>query len=216
MKAGFEGVWVPSAKAQHVVGPEHLTLDLIRRDYIGEARTTVRFPEWDLDGATLMFGVPRWMVLATATAHVKYLWRRDTRHPAWFAGFAEASRNWESSPNTGGIAAFGARPLRVCVHGLRQHLFASRLDPTPAAYCAMNADDDVGRDNVSPPAGTSGSVAGTVTISGVMGRGFRRGGRQENRPKSVKSRARTRQPASHFQVKRRLSNVSLLTCGKSR
>ncbi len=94
VKAGFRGVWVPSAKVQHVVGPEHLTLDLVRRNYIGQAMTTVRLSEWDTEGTKLLFGVPRWMILSTAKAQLKYLWRRVARHPAWFDSFIDASRKW--------------------------------------------------------------------------------------------------------------------------
>ncbi len=94
VKAGFRGVWVPSAKVQHVVGPEHLTLDLVRRNYMGQAMTTVRLSEWDTEGSTLLFGVPRWMILSTAKAQLKYVWRRGTRHPAWFESFIDASRKW--------------------------------------------------------------------------------------------------------------------------
>jgi len=94
VKAGFKGVWVPSAKVQHVVGAEQLSLDLVRRNYVGQGMTRVRLSEWDTEGTTLLLGVPRWMILSTAKARVKYLWRRVIRHPAWFDSFIDAARKW--------------------------------------------------------------------------------------------------------------------------
>ncbi len=92
-KAGHHGVWVPSAKVQHVVGPEHLTLDLVRRNYVGQGVTRVRLADKS-DGVHFIFGVSRWLVLNTARLHVRYVWQRLTRNPGWFLTFTEASRSW--------------------------------------------------------------------------------------------------------------------------
>jgi len=93
-RAGLQGVWVPSAKVLHVVGANHLTLSLVRRNYIGQAVTRVRLWGEEAKGVTMMLGVPRWLILATAKAHAKYLWRRITKNPAWFQSFVDAARTW--------------------------------------------------------------------------------------------------------------------------
>lgn len=92
-KAGRRGVWVPTAQVQHVVIPENLTLDLVRRNYIGQGVTRVRVAGKS-DGANLIFGVSRWLLMNTAHLHLRYLWQRATRNPRWFLTFGEASRSW--------------------------------------------------------------------------------------------------------------------------
>ena len=92
-KAGRHGVWVPSAKVQHVVGAESLTLDLVRRNYIGQGVTRVRLAGKN-EGVNFIFGVSRWLLLNTARLHLRYVWRRATRNPRWFLTFREASRSW--------------------------------------------------------------------------------------------------------------------------
>jgi glucosyl-dolichyl phosphate glucuronosyltransferase len=92
-KAGQYGVWVPSAKVQHVVGPEHLTLDLVRRNYVGQGVTRVRLAGKS-EGTNFVFGVSRWLLFNTARLHARYVWQRATRNPGWFLTFREASRSW--------------------------------------------------------------------------------------------------------------------------
>ena len=92
--AGFQGVWVPDAKVQHVVGAQHLTLSLVRRSYVGQAVTRVRLWGEEARGAIMWFGVPRWLIRATVQAQVKYLWQRATRNPLWFESFIDAAHKW--------------------------------------------------------------------------------------------------------------------------
>ena len=53
----------------------------------------------------MMLGVPRWLILATAKAHAKYLWRRITKNPAWFESFVDAARTWGALSEIGGVAS---------------------------------------------------------------------------------------------------------------
>lgn len=93
VKTGHHGVWVPSVKVQHIVPPEHLTLDLVRRNYIGQGATRVRLAGKN-EGVNLVFGVSRWLLYNTVRLHVRYVWQRMTRRPGWFLTFREASRAW--------------------------------------------------------------------------------------------------------------------------
>jgi len=92
-KLGFQGVWVPSAKIQHVVTAEHLTLSLVRRNCVGHAVTRVRLSE-GRDGAITLFGVPRWLIRTAAQSQLKYRWQRLTGDPGWFGAFVEAWHHW--------------------------------------------------------------------------------------------------------------------------
>jgi glucosyl-dolichyl phosphate glucuronosyltransferase len=92
LNAGFEGVWVPAAKVKHLVGADRLTLSFIRRNFVGQGITDVRLSV-DTADVTLLFGVPRWLILSTAKLHVRYLWRRVIGNPAWLITFMDAARN---------------------------------------------------------------------------------------------------------------------------
>ena len=92
--AGMHGVWLPAATIQHIVGPKRLTLPFVRRSFIGRGVTDVRMSGWDTEGVSLLFGVPRWMLLPAAKAHARYLWQRATRNPAWIDSYIEAARSW--------------------------------------------------------------------------------------------------------------------------
>jgi glucosyl-dolichyl phosphate glucuronosyltransferase len=92
-EAGHRAVWVAGAKLQHVGVPEHLTLDLVRRNYVGQGVTRVRLADKS-DGVHFILGVSRWLVFNTARLHVRYVWQRLTRNPGWFLTFTEASRSW--------------------------------------------------------------------------------------------------------------------------
>ncbi len=89
--AGFEGVWVPTARVQHLVEAERLGLGFIWRNFVGQGVTDVRF-EGRPKGVALMFGVPRWLILEAMRSRLRYLWQRITRNPAWFMSFLDAAR----------------------------------------------------------------------------------------------------------------------------
>jgi GT2 family glycosyltransferase len=89
---GFDGVWVPGAKVQHLVGADRLTLSFIRRNFWAQGVTEVRWFGTPTD-VTLLLGMPRWMILATAKLHARYLWQRATRNRAWLVSFMDAARN---------------------------------------------------------------------------------------------------------------------------
>jgi GT2 family glycosyltransferase len=92
--AGLQGVWLPAATIQHIVGPQRLTLSFVRKSFVGRGVTDVRMSGWDTEGVALVLGVPRWMLLPAAKAHAKYLWRRAVGNPAWIDSYIEAARSW--------------------------------------------------------------------------------------------------------------------------
>jgi len=89
--AGFQGVWVPSAKVRHLVGAERLTLAFVRRNFVGQGVTDVRLNGAG-DDVALMLGVPRWLFRAVAKTQVTYVWQRAMGNPAWFKAFIDAAR----------------------------------------------------------------------------------------------------------------------------
>jgi GT2 family glycosyltransferase len=88
--AGFQGVWIPSAKVSHLVGAERLTLPSVWRNFVGQGVTDVRIGR-PPEGITLMLGVPRWLLLAVPKTRARYMWQRATGNPAWFKSFMDAA-----------------------------------------------------------------------------------------------------------------------------
>lgn len=91
-RAGLEGVWAPAARVAHRVGAERLTVSFLRRNFFGQGVTDVRM-SGDRETAKRMFGVPRWLVRATASAHVRYAWQRATGNGDWVVSLIDASRS---------------------------------------------------------------------------------------------------------------------------
>lgn len=83
--SGIVGVWVPSARLKHRVSAEQLSIDFIRRNLEGSGRTEVILER------KVGTGAPRWLYRALVESHLKYAWRRATRHPDWFRSFMEVS-----------------------------------------------------------------------------------------------------------------------------
>jgi glycosyltransferase involved in cell wall biosynthesis len=83
---GFRGVWVPSARVRHYVVAKRMTLDYVRRYWIGAGRTEVR-----LAGASGQ-GTPRWVYRALIRSYAMYAWHRSIRHPGWIQSLVQASR----------------------------------------------------------------------------------------------------------------------------
>jgi glycosyltransferase involved in cell wall biosynthesis len=83
---GFRGVWVPSAKVQHYVVAQRLTLDYVRRYWAGLGRTEVRA------GSVAEKSVPRWIYRELLETHLHYFWHRAFRHPVWVESLMQASR----------------------------------------------------------------------------------------------------------------------------
>jgi glycosyltransferase involved in cell wall biosynthesis len=84
--AGFKGVWVASAKVQHYVVANRLTLDYVRRYWVGVGRTEVRLASASGQRA------PRWVYRALVQSYARYAWQRATRRPDWIRSYANASR----------------------------------------------------------------------------------------------------------------------------
>lgn len=105
--AGFQGVWVPSARVRHLVGVDRLTLGFVRRNFVGQGVTDVRL-NGGADNVPLLLGVPRWLFRAVAKTQIAYLWQRVTGNPAWFQNFIDAARyrgalseHWRRRSSTG-------------------------------------------------------------------------------------------------------------------
>lgn len=88
--AGYEGVWVPTAKVRHVIGAECFTLSFVWRTFVGRGITDVRLNP-STDGIALVLGIPRWLLREIPRAHARFLWQRATGRPAWLRSFAAAA-----------------------------------------------------------------------------------------------------------------------------
>ncbi len=88
---GLHGVWAPSAPVLHVIPPQRMTLEYIRRFYLGIGRTTAIM---SLVGVSKRSPVWRaW--LRAITREIRYRMNRPWRSPAvWMHDMARASRRW--------------------------------------------------------------------------------------------------------------------------
>jgi len=83
---GFQGVWVPKAKVRHYVLGKRLTLNSVRRFWVGLGRTEVRLARASGQGT------PRWVYRALLQSYATYAWQRATRNPNWIRSFTRLSR----------------------------------------------------------------------------------------------------------------------------
>lgn len=83
---GVQGVWIPSAKVQHYVVDERMTVGYIRKYWTGVGRTDARLERGSGDDS------PRWVYRSLVAAHARYLWQRATNHADWVKSLMEASR----------------------------------------------------------------------------------------------------------------------------
>ena len=88
-KAGFHGVWIPSAKVRHYVVARRMTLEFVWKYFEGDGRGTARI-QGPLEGRPL-FGAPRWLYRQYVEATFTYLWKRVRRNPDWVRSFANAA-----------------------------------------------------------------------------------------------------------------------------
>lgn len=84
--AGFRGVYVPTAKVEHVFVAERMTPSYVRAYWVGAGRTEVRL------GDPAAERVPRWVYRALLETHAKYFWHRMTGHRGWVKSMIRASR----------------------------------------------------------------------------------------------------------------------------
>lgn len=84
--AGFRGVYVPTAKVEHVFIASRMTTAYVRAYWVGTGRTEVRL------GDPHAGRVPRWVYRALFETHAKYFWDRITRNRGWVRSMIRASR----------------------------------------------------------------------------------------------------------------------------
>jgi glycosyltransferase involved in cell wall biosynthesis len=88
-KAGHAGVWVGTARLQHFVPEERLTMQYVRRWYRDAGPTFVRAN--GVPAGKLLFGVPRWALRQYCQALVKSWLYRPFRGPRWFEAFRQSA-----------------------------------------------------------------------------------------------------------------------------
>lgn len=84
--AGFQGVYVPSAKVEHVFVASRMTPAYVRAYWVGTGRTEVRL------GDPKAGRVPRWVYRALFETHAVYFWHRITGSRDWVKSMISASR----------------------------------------------------------------------------------------------------------------------------
>jgi glycosyltransferase involved in cell wall biosynthesis len=84
--AGFQGVYVPSAKIKHYFVASRMTLAYVRAYSVGAGRTEVRLVDPGADR------VPRWVYRVLVESYVEYFCRRLIAKKGWMKSMIRASR----------------------------------------------------------------------------------------------------------------------------
>ena len=89
---GLKGVWIGGAKVQHCIEEDRLTLDYVRRWYVGAGRTHYRLH--GLPPGRRLYGVPIWVLRQYAVDTVRSWCGFPFKGAKWVEAFRSAAILW--------------------------------------------------------------------------------------------------------------------------